>query len=57
MVQVRLSNVYEGWSQLDLFGVRQRERDLAAACDAIRQRHGKQALMRAHDLVMAERGD
>lgn len=55
MVQVRLSNVYEGWGQLDLFGVRQRERDLAATCDAIRKRHGAQALMRAHDLVLVHK--
>ncbi len=57
MVQVRLSNVYEGWIQLDLFGVRRRERDLAAACDAIRRRHGPRALMRVHDLTLAKRAD
>lgn len=59
MVQVKLSNVYSGFSQLDLFGVKQRQLDLAAACENIRHRFGDKALMRAHDWVMNEkrRGD
>lgn len=55
MVSVRLSNVYSGFSQLDLFGVRQKERRLARACEAIRDRHGRSALMRAHDLIIKPR--
>ncbi len=55
MVQVRLSNIYRGARQLDLFGVRQTRRDLAVACETIRRRHGTQALMRAHDLLLAAR--
>lgn len=59
MVAVKLSNVYSGFSQLDLFGVKQRQRDLAAACENIRNRFGDRALMRAHDWVVNEkrRGD
>ncbi len=49
MVQVRLSNVYSGFSQLDLFGVKQRERDLSVTCAAIREKFGARGLMRAHD--------
>jgi nucleotidyltransferase/DNA polymerase involved in DNA repair len=52
MVQVRLSNVYSGFSQLDLFGVHQRQRDLSAACEAIRQRFGPRGVMRAHDWTL-----
>ncbi|HOA73475.1 MAG TPA: DNA polymerase IV [Phycisphaerae bacterium] len=52
MVQVKLSNVYSGFSQLDLFGVRQRQRDLAIACENIRHRFGNKALMRAHDWML-----
>lgn len=55
MVQVKLSNVYSGFSQLDLFGVRQRQLDLAAACENIRHRFGDKALMRAHDWVVNEK--
>jgi nucleotidyltransferase/DNA polymerase involved in DNA repair len=49
MVQVKLSNVYSGFSQLDLFGRKQKQRDLAVACQAIRERFGPKALMRKHD--------
>jgi len=52
MVQVRLSNVYTGFSQLDLFGVRQRRRDLAMVCDQIREKFGPRGVMRAHDWVL-----
>jgi nucleotidyltransferase/DNA polymerase involved in DNA repair len=52
MVQVRLSNVYTGFSQLDLFGVKQRRRDLAVACEQIRDKFGGRALMRAHDWAL-----
>lgn len=52
MVQVKLSNVYSGFSQLDLFGVRQRHRDLAVTCETIRNRFGERAMMRAHDWVL-----
>jgi DNA polymerase-4 len=52
MVQVKLSNVYSGFSQLDLFGVKQRQRDLAATCESIRSRFGTKALMRAHDWML-----
>ncbi|MFH0981251.1 MAG: DNA polymerase IV [Planctomycetota bacterium] len=53
MVQVKLSNVYTGLSQLDLFDVRTRQRELAITCAAIRERFGPQALMRAHDWQLA----
>ncbi len=49
MVQVKLSNVYSGFSQMDLFGVKQKQRDLAMACQAIRERFGPKAMMRKHD--------
>jgi DNA polymerase-4 len=49
MVQVKLSNIYSGFSQLDLFGVKQRQRDLALICESIRRKHGNKALMRQHD--------
>jgi DNA polymerase-4 len=49
MVQVKLSNVYSGFSQMDLFGVKQKQRDLALACQAIRERFGTKAMMRKHD--------
>jgi hypothetical protein len=49
MVQVKLSNVYTGFRQWDLFGIRQRQRDLALTCEAIRTRFGPRAIMRAHD--------
>ncbi len=49
MVQVKLSNLYSGFSQLDLFGQKQRARDLAVTCQAIRERFGPRALMREHD--------
>jgi DNA polymerase-4 len=52
MVQVRLSNVYTGFSQLDLFGVKQRQRDLATTCEQIRQKFGPRGLMRAHDWTL-----
>jgi DNA polymerase-4 len=54
MVQIKLSNVYEGFSQLDLFGDKQRQRDLALTCEAIRNRFGGKAMMRAHDWVLRE---
>lgn len=49
MVQVKLSNIYSGFSQMDLFGVKQKQRDLAMACQAIRERFGPKAMMRKHD--------
>jgi DNA polymerase-4 len=49
MVQVKLSNVYRGFSQPDLFGVKQRQRALAVTCEAIRRKHGAKGLMRGHD--------
>jgi len=49
MVSVKLSNVYTGFSQLDLFGVKERQRNLAAACQAIRARFGPRGMMRMHD--------
>lgn len=52
MVQVRLSNVYTGFQQFDLFGVRQKQRDLAVTCQAIRERFGPRALMRMHDFPL-----
>ncbi|MBI4580007.1 MAG: DNA polymerase IV [Planctomycetes bacterium] len=56
MVQVKLSNVYSCFSQLDLFGVMQRQHDLAVACETVRNRFGPRALMRAHDWAL-RRGD
>jgi DNA polymerase-4 len=53
MVQIKLSNVYGGFSQFDLFGHRHREHDLAVLCEQIRQRFGPRALMRAHDWRLA----
>ncbi len=55
MVQVKLSNVYEGFTQLDLFGVKQKQRNLSAACEAIRSKHGLQAIMRRHDWELNRR--
>lgn len=49
MIHVRLSNVYTGFSQLDLFGRTQKLRDLSVACEAIRSRFGSAAIMRQHD--------
>ena len=49
LVSVKLSNVYAGYSQFDLFGVKQRQRTLAVLCETIRQKHGDRALMRWHD--------
>lgn len=49
MVQVKLSNVYSGFGQLDLFGVQQRQRTLALLFETIRQCYGPRALMRPHD--------
>lgn len=55
MVQVKLSNIYSGFSQLDLFGVRQKQHDLAVTCQAIRDRFGTRGLMRAHDWMLEQR--
>jgi DNA polymerase-4 len=52
MVQVKLSNVYRGFGQLDLFGVRERQRRLAVTCEEIRERFGPQGLMRGHDFEL-----
>jgi DNA polymerase-4 len=49
MVHVKLSNVYTGFSQLDLFGVKERQRKLAVMCEEIRHKFGPQALMRSHN--------
>ncbi len=54
MVQVKLSNVYSGFSQLDLFRVTKKQKDLALACQAIRARFGPRGLMRAHDWTLEE---
>jgi len=56
MVQVSLSKVYRGFGQPDLFGVRQRQRKLATACAAIRERFGPRALMRMHDWRLMQAG-
>ncbi len=56
MVQVCLSKVYRGFGQLDLFGVRQRRRELATTCAAIRARFGPRALMRMHDWRLMQAG-
>jgi DNA polymerase-4 len=56
MVQVKLSNVYSGFSQMDLFGVKERQRELAVTCEAIRQRFGTRAIMRRHDWEKAVSG-
>lgn len=55
MVQVKLSNVYAGFGQMDLFGVRQRQHDLAELCEAVRGKYGAKALMRSHDWLLAGR--
>lgn len=52
MVHVKLSNVYSGYRQYDLFGVRERRRKLALTCEAIREKFGQTGLMRAHDLAL-----
>ncbi len=49
LVQVTLSKVYSGFSQLDLFGNRRKQSDLVRVCDAIRERYGTRALMRVHE--------
>ena len=53
MVQVGLSNVYQGFTQLDLFEDRDRRRRLAILCQTIRQRFGPKGAMRMHDLALA----
>lgn len=53
MVQVKLSNIYSGHRQYDLFGAYERRRRLALTCEAIRDRFGRTGLMRAHDLARA----
>ncbi len=53
MVHVKLSNVYSGFSQLDLFGVKQRQQTLSTLRDTIRQRFGERALMGPHDLLLS----
>ena len=55
MVQVKLSRVYSGYSQLDLFGVKEKRRGLALTCEAIRRRFGPKGVMRAHDYVLADK--
>ena len=52
MVHVKLSNVYSGYRQYDLFGERERRRKLALTCEAIREKFGQSGLMRAHDLAL-----
>ena len=54
MVQVKLSNVYSGFSQMDLFGVKERQRKLAVTCEEIRARFGPRAMMREHDWKIEE---
>jgi len=49
MVQVKLSNVYHGLGQFDLFGVKERQRKLAVTCEQIRARFGERSMMRGHD--------
>jgi DNA polymerase-4 len=49
LVSVKLSNVYCGDSQLDLFGTKQRQRALVMLCETLRQRFGPHALMRSHE--------
>jgi DNA polymerase-4 len=49
MVQVKLSNIYSGFRQLDLFGQQQKHRDLAITCEHIREKFGPQGVMRLHD--------
>jgi nucleotidyltransferase/DNA polymerase involved in DNA repair len=49
MVHVKLSNVYTGFSQLDLFGVKERQRKLAVMCEEIRHKFGPKGLMRSHN--------
>jgi nucleotidyltransferase/DNA polymerase involved in DNA repair len=53
MVQVKLSNVYRGFTQLDLFENREPRRRLSTACEDIRQRFGPRSVMRAHDWTLA----
>jgi DNA polymerase-4 len=49
MVLVKLSNVYRGLGQFDLFGVKERQRKLAVTCEQIRARFGERSMMRGHD--------
>lgn len=49
MVQVKLSNVYGAQRQMDLFGVRERQRRLSQTCERIRRRFGDRGVMREHD--------
>lgn len=49
MVQVKLSNVYGPQRQMDLFGVRERQRRLSQVCERVRRRFGDRGLMREHD--------
>ena len=56
MVQVKLSNVYRGFSHADLFGVKERQRKLAVTCAEIRARFGERGLMRGHDWALSAAG-
>ena len=38
--------------ELDLFGIKQKQKDLAVACQSIRERFGPRGLMRAHDWIL-----
>ena len=49
MAQVKLSKVYSGFGQLDLFGQKQKQHELAVTCQKVRERFGWQAMMRWHD--------
>jgi len=55
MVQVKLSNIYAGPRQPDLFGDHERKRNLALACERIRARFGDWGMMRMHDWTLASR--
>jgi DNA polymerase-4 len=50
MVHITVSRIYSGFSQLDLFGHKQRDRALAVAAQCIRDKFGSRALMRSHSL-------
>jgi len=42
--------------QLDLFGVKERQRKLAVTCEEIRHKFGPKAVMRAHDWKLETAG-
>ncbi len=56
MVQIKLSNIYRGFRQMDLYGHKQRNHDIATVTHTIREKFGGRALMRSHDWGQHKKG-